>query len=551
MKPHLFPKFFEAKEAAVRSRKNRIRFVAFGWVVAISPLLLAEAPPTAEIRVIDAAAHALSAPLRDFVPFAQGLPAPAANVIALRKPGGSRPGNGGGGGSSWTDGALQASYSPFTSDSPIVNVDGIGANGSLPPDTNIAVGATQVVEIVNTEYAIYAKTGALQLGPAAIHTVFSALANTTTAGNMCATSDGGDPIVLYDKLASRWLISQIQYNTNFSTNVVCIAVSTGPDATDSYHLYAFNFGASLPDYPKFGVWPDAYYFSANIFNKAISFKGAQACAFNRNAMLNGTSAAGICFQGTTSLYNILPSDLDGKVNLPNGEPNFYLQFVAPNTLKLYRFHVDFATPANSTFTTGANLAVTAFHEACGGGTCIPQLDTTKQLDSLADRLMYRLSYRKFTDHESLLVNHSVQVTSSSNQTGIRWYEIRDPNGVPVVFQQSTFSPDGTIYRWMGSIAQDKMGNMLLQYSTSYANAYPGIGYTGRLATDSSNTMRFGAMLFSGSGSQTTYSRWGDYTSVAVDPADDCTFWFANEYLPYPGVFNWKTRIGSIKYSDCH
>lgn len=379
----------------MRVQKGLFPFASFGLVLATTPLCLAEAPPKAEITVIEAAAHALSAPLRDFIPFAPGIPAPAANVIALRKPGGSRPGGGPGGRSSWSDPDLQTSYNPLTTFSGLKNFDGIGADGSIPPDTNIAVGATQVVEVVNTEFAVYDKSGALKLGPTAIHNIFAGLANTGTAGNMCATSDGGDPIVLYDKIAGRWLISQLEYNSSFSTNVVCVAVSTGSDATGAYKLYAYNFGSNLPDYPKFGVWPDAYYFSANIFKNGTSFTGADACAFDRTAMLNGASAAGICFHGTTSLYNILPSDLDGTAAPPSGEPNFFLQFVAPSTLNLYRFHVDFATPSNSTFTTGANLAVGTFHEACGGGACVPQLGTNQQLDTLADRLMYRLSYRNF------------------------------------------------------------------------------------------------------------------------------------------------------------
>jgi hypothetical protein len=536
------------REDSLRLRKDLL-FLSSG-LLATAPLLTSEVPARAELTVIEGAAHAVSAPLRDFIPFGPGLPSQAANVIAIRKAGGSKPEGGGGGGGSWTDGDLQSSYGSFSLGGPLNSFDGIGANGSIPPDTNLAVGATQVVETVNTDFAIYGKNGTLIAGPAPIHTIFSALANTNTAGNMCATADGGDPIVLYDKLAGRWLISQMQYNTNFSTNVVCIAVSQTSDALGTFALYAFNFGSSLPDYPKFGVWSDAYYFSANMFRRGSTFSGAQACAFNRAAMLSAQPAVGICFQ-SSSLYNLLPSDLDGTTPPPAGAPNPFLQFVAPGTLSLYRFHVDFVNTGNSTFTSGGNLAVQTFHEACGGGACIPQLGTNTQLDSLADRLMYRLSYRNFGSYESLLVNHSVQVKSSSSQTGIRWYEIRNPNGSPSVYQQSTFSPDGTYYRWMGSMAQDKQGNMLLQYSTSSSGSYPSIGYTGRTAGDPVNQMMIGATFFAGSGSQTTYSRWGDYTSVAVDPADDCTFWFANEYLPSTGVFNWKTRIGSTKFSGCN
>ena len=514
----------------------------FATVVLWTLPLLAEAPPRAEITIINAQAHALSAALRDFVPFAPGLPAPAANVIALRKPGGNKPSKGRGGGS-WTDPQLQTSYPSPSAAIPGLDFDGISANGSIPPDTNLAVGGSQVVEIVNTEFAVYDKSsGAVTLGPAPIHTIFTSL------GGMCAASDGGDPIVLYDRDQGRWLISQLEYNINFSSNLVCIAVSTSSNATGSYNLYAFNFGQNLPDYPKFGVWTDAYYFSANMFRKATSFIGARACAFDRQAMLNGSPAVGICFQGSTGLYNLLPSDLDGTTAPPGGTPDFYLQFVS-NALDLYKFHVDFTTPNNSTFT-GTTLAVGSFHEACGGGACIPQPDTNEQLDSLGDRLMYRLSYRKFDSYQSLLVNHSVQVSSSSNQTGIRWYEIRNPGGTPTVYQESTFSPDSGTYRWMGSIAQDKQGNMLLGYSASSAGLFPSIYYTGRLAGDPVNQLQSEKPFWFGSGSQTTYNRWGDYSSMAVDPNDGCTFWFATEYLPATGVFNWHTHVASAKFDSC-
>jgi hypothetical protein len=363
---------------------------------------------------------------------------------------------------------------------PILNFEGIGANGSIPPDTNLAVGATtQVVQIVNTEFQVFNKTtGASVLGPFAIHTIFTAL------GGLCGTADGGDPIVLYDAMAARWLISQLEYNRSFTTNLECIAVSATSDATGGYYLYAFNFGNKLSDYPKLGVWPDAYYMSANMFRNGFWFQGAEACALNRSAMLAGSTANGLCFQGSTNLYNLLPATLDGTTTPPSGEPNFFLQFTASggvgSALNLYKFHVDFANPNNSTFS-GTALPVATYHEACGGGSCVPQPGTAQQLDSLGDRLMYRLQYRNVSlqGYESLVVNHSVQVSSGGNQTGLRWYEIRNPGTAPVVFQQSTYAPDTSNYRWMGSIAQDKAGNLMIGYSESSGVLYPGITYTAR------------------------------------------------------------------------
>jgi hypothetical protein len=296
------------------------------------------------------------------------------------------------------------------------------------------------------------------------------------------------------------------------------------------------------------MWPDAYYLSANMFLRAAVFLGADACALDRNAMIAGQPATGVCFTTTTDA-SLLPATLDGSMLPPPGEPGFYLA-LASNGLSFYKFHVEFGTPGNSTFI-NTTLATQPVHEGCsGGGTCVPQPATTTQLDSLADRLMYRLSYRRFASYESLLVNHTVQVRSSSTQTGVRWYEIRDPNGTPVFYQQSSFSPDSTRYRWMGSMAQDKQGNMLLGYSAASASLSPSIGYSGRLAGDPVNQLQAEFVSFFGTGSQTSYSRWGDYSSVAIDPVDDCTFWFAGEYLVNSGSFNWHTRLESLKFPGC-
>jgi len=224
---------------------------------------------------------------------------------------------------------------------------------------------------------------------------------------------------------------------------------------------------------------------------------------------------------------------------------------------LWRFHVNFTTPSSSTFTGPVKISVAAFTPPCrGGGACIPQPNTRQQLDSLGDRLMYRLAYRNFGDHESLVVNHSVAVTvavskrTTTSTVGVRWYELRNPNGTPSVYQQSTFSPNAT-YRWMGSIAMDKMGNMALGYSTSSATAEPSIAMTGRLATDTLGSMATENVIWAGGGSQlTNLTRWGDYSAMTVDPGDDCTFWYTSEYLKSDGTFNWSTRIATFKFPNC-
>jgi hypothetical protein len=447
------------------------------------------------------------------------------------------------------------------------NITGISADGYIPPDTNLSVGRAftdssgtkhdgQMVQIVNVEYSVYDKSTGTQLTvPSAIHTIFQALGTS----NMCATQDGGDPVVLYDKINDRWLISQLAYNSSLSNSLICVAVSTTADATGSYNVYSFSFGRNFPDYPKFAIWPDGYYLSANTFKNGTRFSGAKACALNSSAMLAGSVATGICFQLSSSVASLLPSDLDGSTLPPSGEPNFYLNFVT-NGLNLYRFHVaSYSTTTGSTFSGPYSVGgVAAFSTACGGGTCVPQPGTSQQLDSLGDRLMFRLAYRNFpnasTPYESLVVNHSVRVSSLSNQTGVRWYEIHSPAGTPTVFQQGTYAPDITTYRWMGSIAQDHLGDMVVGYSVSApSSVYPGIRYAGRLSTDTPlGTLEAENTIVDGSASQTgSYSyRWGDYSSMSIDPDDDCTFWYTTEYLTSGGSFNWNTYIASFKFSAC-
>jgi hypothetical protein len=272
-------------------------------------------------------------------------------------------------------------------------------------------------------------------------------------------------------------------------------------------------------------------------------------------MLAGTAATQQCFQLSSSFGGLLPSDLDGTTAPPAGSPNFFLNF-GMNSLNLWKFHVDWAAPANTTFTGPTNIPVAAFSPACnGGGACIPQPKAGRpaaQLDSLADRLMYRLAYRNRAGVESLVVNHSVGVGSGRNQvTSVRWYELHTPNGAPSVFQQGTLGTSDGIHRWMGSIAMDKQGNLALGYSASSASVFPSIRYTGRLSTDPLGTMQTENVIQAGGGSQLqNLSRWGDYSAMTVDPVDDCTFWFTSEYLKSNGTWNWSTRIASFKFPGC-
>ncbi|HET7402021.1 MAG TPA: hypothetical protein VFJ62_09575 [Usitatibacter sp.] len=450
------------------------------------------------------------------------------------------------------DPVVQSSATIEVAVTPGAGFDGVGVGftgpggaftpDSAPPDTNASVGATQVVQIVNEAFAVFDKaTHAVLMGPVPTNRLWQGF------GGPCEADNDGDAVAVYDKAANRWVISQ--FAVTAAPYFQCVAVSTTSDATGAYNRYAFPYGNVFPDYPKIGVWPDAYYITFNMFTN--TFQGAKLCAYDRAKMLAGLPATQQCFQLSSSFGGVLPADLDGSTPPPAGSPN-YLVAKGTNVLDLWRFHVDWVNTASTTLTGPIVIPVAAYTSACNGGTCIPQSGTNQQLDSLADRLMYRLAYRNIAGVERLVVNHSVRVGTSARNpfTGVRWYEIRNPNGAPSIFQQSTFSPDSS-YRWMGSIAMDKQGNMAVGYSVSSSTMHPSIRFTGRLASDPLNTMQAESSIVAGTGSQLrSLSRWGDYSSMAIDPVDDCTFWYTTEYLKANGTFNWSTRIASFKFPGC-
>jgi hypothetical protein len=289
----------------------------------------------------------------------------------------------------------------------------------------------------------------------------------------------------------------------------------------------------------------------NVFNSAgTSFLGPEPFVFNRSAMLTGAAAT---FQTKPALGSsaaaFLPSDLDGATLPPAGAPNFFAGF--GNPMPLYKFHVDWTNSANTTFTNYANLSVAGYTQLCATTrNCVAQPSTSTKLDAIADRPMFRLAYRNFGDHESMVANYTVNV--GSGQAGIRWYEIRGLSSSPSIYQQSSYAPDAT-NRWLGSAAMDGSGDLAIGYSASSSSVFPSIRYAGRLAGDPLGQLSQGeATLFTGLGSQSgTSNRWGDYSDLTVDPTDDCTFWYTNEYYP-SGVsqYNWRTRIGSFKFPGC-
>jgi len=423
---------------------------------------------------------------------------------------------------------------------------------SAPPDTDGDVGPNHYVQIVNSGVTIFNKQGTKLLGPVNTNTFFANFA----AGTNCQNTNDGDGTVRYDRIADRWVIAQFSVNGGNGPFFQCIAVSTSPDPTGTYTRYQFSFNA-FNDYPKMGLWPDGYYFTYNLFPNNV-FGGARVCAADRVKMIAGNlNATQQCFDTGANFGALLASDVDGPTLPPAGEPNLLLA-LDTTALDFFKFHVDFTTPANSTFS-GASpttIPVAAYTPLCNGGTCVKQPGTTQQLDSLADRAMNRLVYRNFGDHEALLISHAVTAGTGG---GVRFYELRLSGActatncaTPTIFQQGTFAPDAS-FRWMSSMAFDQVGNIAMGYTTSSSTINPSIRYTGRLTTDALGTMGQGeATLIAGTGSQTgnQLSRWGDYSSMNIDPSDDCTFWYTQEYMAATGSFNWHTRIGNFKFANC-
>jgi hypothetical protein len=463
------------------------------------------------------------------------------------------------------DGALQTSAGSLVSAAIGLNLLGVGVgfNGYVvpdaPTDANLAVGDTQVVQWVNVSYAVFDKaSGAVIAGPIEGNQFWAGF------GGPCETQNDGDIIVQWDKVAHRWLMAQNVFSSPFMT---CVAVSTSPDATGSFFRYAFPQSNGFPDYPKWGVWTDAYYQHNNVFGGPNGF-GSEPCAYDRARMLKGLpNAKQVCFFAPTFFDDsMLPADIDSAATLPPaGQPEMFLGSIdntppTSNVIYEYLFHVNFNNPQDSTFTGFGGtmpISVPVFTLSCGGsgfGDCVPQKATSSQLESIGDRLLYRLAYRNFGDHQTWLVTHDV--TTAAGQVGERWYEFRAPenSSSPTVFQSGTFAgpPGDTNFRWMGSIAMDKLGDIALGYSMSGRGLFPSINYTGQMSGDPLGTMESEATIINGTGSQRdTGGRWGDYTSMALDAADDCTFWYTNQFYSDTTSFGWSTRLASLKFPNCH
>ena len=453
---------------------------------------------------------------------------------------------------------------------PTLSFDGLSSNDNaaaygfrlVPPDTFGDVGPNHYVQAVNALLRVFDKNGNALTPPFKPASLFAPL------GTPCSTRNDGDPIVLYDPLADRWLISQ--FCTQFPPFRQMFAVSVTGDPTGKYYIYEFvmpNF--KLNDYSKIGVWSDGYYMTTDQFSGG-DYAGTGVFAFDKAKMLAGDAAAGYIYfdlasPSTIRLGGLLPADLDGVNPPPVGAPNVFVGYAATeygdagDAIRLFDFHADFRNPANSGFTERAEspLPTAPFDPTSSDGRGdIFQSAPGEPLDSQSDRLMYRAAYRNFGTHESLVFNQTVRTSSSGGgyRAGIRVYELRKSNGEYNIREQATVGNNNES-RWMGSSAQDYQGNIALGYSFGNEEKKPSVFYSGKLATEPVGTFRRETALITGTGVQTSAgSRWGDYSAMSVDPSDDCTFWLTNEYYTaesgLQSPFGWLTRIGKFKFAEC-
>jgi hypothetical protein len=433
--------------------------------------------------------------------------------------------------------------------------------------------------MINLVFGVYDKQGNLLLGPVDSGTLWAGFAVPD------CTAPSGDPIVLYDQFVDRWILTQ------FTTSGLddptrpfwnCVAISTTGDPTGTYYRYAFETGhfQFFPDYPKYGVWTDSYVLTTREFGPTVEY-GIGVYALEKNKMINGepnARAVSFFIDGNDPALlplvgdGLLPADIDGKQK-PKSDATIPLVGTQDDggpygatfdALNIWDLSVKWRSTPIASLTLNAQLPVAAFDSifpcAPTSRDCLPQPGITnpaEYLDILSyrQRPTWRLAYRNFKNYEAMVTNQSVE--AAPGVAGVRWYEIRRTGTTYSLYQQGTYAPGDGVHRWMGSIAQDKNGDMALGYSVvNGTNVFPGIRYTGRLAGDPLGQMTLGeGVIINGSGVQTnTNSRWGDYTSMNIDPTDDCTFWYVNEYYQTtqpPPDRNWQTRIASFKLPGCY
>lgn len=425
--------------------------------------------------------------------------------------------------------------------SPTLNFEGIQHTGSRPPDTQGDVGPNHYFQVVNTSYQIWDKEGNSLVGPTSLRTIWSA------AFPEISSTSISDPIVLYDQHANRWFVSIFKSSSPYA---IYIAVSATANPTGAYYVYKYNW-ATMPDYAKYGVWQDGYYYASNTSG------GQDVGAFERSRMLVGHSSPRLITfvngnRPNSGFHSIMPLDNDGPW-APTGSPGLFVTinddaWGGSDQLWIYQLVPNYATPASSTFSRIQQLAVTSFSANFGPDwNNIVQPGTSQKLDAVPEVLMFRAQYRNFGTHQSIVACHSVNV-DGAGRAGVRWYELRKTGANWFIYQQSTYSPGTTESRWMGSIAMNKFGDIALGYSVSSTSTFPSIRYTGRKAGDALNTLTMTERsIWAGTHSQTNSNRWGDYSCMSVDPSDDVRFWYTNEYMVAGNA--WRTRVAAFSFSS--
>jgi hypothetical protein len=487
--------------------------------------------------------YGLSVPVRDLARNAgtgSGTPVPRTNP-QTGAPGDTAPTGANHRGEAASDPLAGAPRAPGRTPATDLTFDGTGnpagCGGCLPPDTVGDVGPNHYIQMVNaTKVAIYNKAGVLQTPIFNLGSLFS------TAP---CTGNDGDPVVLYDELANRWVLSQFAATPNHH---LCFAVSATANPLGAYHLYTFNTGPDFPDYYKMGVWPNGYYVSANEANYT-------AYAFDRTKMLAGNPASFVKFTGQTNF--LMPADVDGPIP-PAGGGLFYT-FKDNNfhggtdRLELFQLTPDFANPANSSFSLINTFPIASFtYTPCGFFVldCVPQQGTAEGLDAIGEWPMQRFPYRSVDSVQHLVGNFTVGGGSGGAGAAIRWFELRNTGTGWSLFQEGT-QDSPSVDQWMGSIAMDTSGDIALGYSESSSTTFPSIRYATRGPGDPLGTLQAEQVLQAGGGSQTSPAdRWGDYSAMSVDPSNQCTFWYTNEFYAATSSSNWQTKIGNFTVPAC-
>ncbi|MFC2107516.1 T9SS type A sorting domain-containing protein [Bacteroidota bacterium] len=424
----------------------------------------------------------------------------------------------------------------------------------IPPDTQGDVGIDYYFHSVNLSFVVLDKAGNTVYGPKKNMILWQNFPNINTTH--------GDPITIYDHLADRWITSVMASENGGPVYYELIAVSETTDPLGAWYTYAYELDG-LPDYPKFGLWHNAYYWAANVFNLSTNeWIGAAAFAMERDKMLVGDpDAMMLRFQtqpGSGGFYkdpfSFLPTNLLGEVQATD-LPNYFMYFKDnawgfPNDfLSLWECNIDWNDTSNCSFNEVAQLQTEPFDSNVDNFSFITQPDPAYNLQSLCNRLMFRLDFRHFEDYNSMVTNHTVDC-DGTDHAGVRWYELRDYGSGWSIYQQGTYAPDGD-HRWMGSASIDSEGNIALGYSVSGDTTYPSVRVTGRRVGDSLGIMTIPEFsIMEGGGSQTNSSgRWGDYSCMSSDPVDDFTFWYVNEYYAYTNAYNWKSALGGFYFTS--